>query len=56
MKDIGHVIKKQNDPHIPEPIDLTSEEEKSKLKVRLQNIKVDYYITRTIVLEKTRRH
>ena len=52
--DIGHVIKKQDDPTIAEPVDLTEEEEKRKLKVRLWNAKVDHYAMRTTALEENK--
>ena len=52
--DIGHVVRKQKDPTIPEPADLTDEEEKSKLKVRLWNVKVDHYASRTMALEENK--
>ena len=53
--DIGHVIKKQDDPEIEEPTDLTATEEGSKLKVRLWNAKVDYYAARTLALEENKK-
>ena len=53
--DIGHVIKKQKDPEITEPVDLTDDEEKSKLKVRLWNAKVDHYASRTMALEENKK-
>ena len=52
--DIGHVIKKQADPAITEPVDLTKEEEGSKLKVRLWNVKVDRYAARITALEENK--
>ena len=52
--DIGHVVKNQKNPEITEPADLTDEEEKSKLKVRLWNVKVDRYAARTMALEENK--
>ena len=50
--DIGHVVRKQEDPKIAELVDLTTDEEKSKLKVRLWNAKVDHYAARMMALEE----
>ena len=51
---IGYVIKKQEDPKIAEPVDLTTDKEKSKLKVRLWNVKVDHYTARTMALKENK--
>ena len=53
--DIGHVLKKQEDPTTEEPVDLTDKEEESKLKVRLWNAKVDHYAARTMALEENKK-
>ena len=49
-KDIGHLLKNMKDPVIPEPVDMTNDEEKVKWKKRLWEQEVDRYGTRCAAL------
>ena len=51
-KDIGYVVGNGKEPEIPEPGDLTTEEEKSKFKSRMWHLKVDQYVAKKDVLEE----
>ena len=52
--DIGHVIKNLKDPKMIEPLDLSIEDEKSKLRVHLWNAKVDRYAAHQMALEENK--
>ena len=53
-KDIGHLLKNMENPVIPEPKDMTDEEEKVKWKKRLWDQEVDRYGTRCATLEENK--
>jgi hypothetical protein len=53
-KDIGHLLKNMKDPVIPEPKDMTEEEEKVKWKRRLWDQEVDRYGTRCAALQENK--
>ena len=49
--DTAHVVKKAEDPNIPKPEDL-NENEKSKIKIRIWNAKVDQYAAQIMQLNE----
>ena len=51
---IGYVIKKLENPAMKEPAELTEDQEKSKVKVRLWNSKVDWYAAGEAALEENK--
>jgi len=53
-KDIGHLLKNMEDPVIPEPKDMTEDEEKVKWKKRLWDQEVNRYGTRCVALVKNK--
>jgi hypothetical protein len=53
-RDIGHLLKNMENPVIPEPKDMTDDEEKVKWKKRLWDQEVDRYGTRCAALEENK--
>ena len=53
-KDIGHVLRKKEDPIIPEPVDLTVEEKKFEWKVTVQTENIKKWMQKTDILAENK--